>query len=998
MTVDLLGGDDVLFVEPLPNYSGAVLLKGGIDGFDVLAADAPEPLSITNTNLFFGSVGFAINEFETAALTGTSVNTTGFSGTTLAAPGQGTFVAHGPTPITGESVDLPNRPVSGAVEVVAPHPSNPNIAYIGTVSGGVWKTSNALDGTNGEDDDGDGVIDGLGEVRWEPVTAELPSSSISALVFDPNDMTHETLWAGTGSVTSAGNFSQTVAGRLLKTDNGGADWSVITDAAIGGTKIHAVVPTTVTTPTGRVVLAGTEIKELVDDGKNIEGGLVRSVDGGDSFQKISGNSLDGRGNDDDAESTGIPAGTITDLEGDPGNDMRFYAAMPGDWTLPRLLFRRRAIDPDDNTIEIKEHGIPFAITAGPYRLELINDRGKRVAPLDVEQQLYFLESVSADTVRLHELDESEPNGFNPDPVDLTEDTRRKLRGRFGFVRVLEFKPTDVDTGNNRITLRHHGLTGIQGPFRAETQNMLPSGLKTDAVYYIRALTSNTVELRTSLTSAPVTLAPQGTGAGTGTGTLKPIGGLFRTNDAGATWTAASAGIASDVIVEADRVELAVSAAVDTETGNHPVFVGFIDGDADAGEAVTGVFRSADLGVTWRKMSLPGDADSGLIQSGVRHFSLATDRFDPHIVYAGGDNQPLENDPNATGAESPNGRIFRGDARVGHLTGNPTLTFNNNPGRDTIVRPVSQSWAADGFAVGAKIKIEGSTNGNNGTFTIHAIPDANPEIIEVDEALNAESGAGFKIANTTLIDQVGGQWVSVTHNRAQSTAPHADSRGLGFDALGDLYQGDDGGVYKLVNPVAFVHPITPGAPAVISGAPELTFTDNDPDPDTIERSEGDWAADGFVLNQRIHVAGSRFNDGAFTIAAIADDVLTLAPNDGLVDEDHDENFRVGVVGVATLTGNPDLTFSDNGTADTITRSNSGGGDPGSWVADGFRKGQRINLLGALEKIHFATNSSTLMSDVNSPGELAERCCLVAGQSELKSTRCRSYRQYGATDVQ
>jgi hypothetical protein len=98
---------------------------------------------------------------------------------------------------------MAGEPATGAVDAVAPHPSDPNILYIGTAGGGVWKTSNALDGSDGEDDDGDGRVDELDEVRWTSLTEQLPSSSISTLVFDPSDSTHQTLFAGTGKVSSA---------------------------------------------------------------------------------------------------------------------------------------------------------------------------------------------------------------------------------------------------------------------------------------------------------------------------------------------------------------------------------------------------------------------------------------------------------------------------------------------------------------------------------------------------------------------------------------------------------------------------------------------------------------------------------------------------------------------------------------------------------------------------------------------------------------------------
>ena len=59
--------------------------------------------------------------------------------------------------------------VSGAVHAVAPHPTDPNVVYVGAVNGGIWRTGNAQD----QDPD------------WTALGDGLPSPSIGALAFDP---------------------------------------------------------------------------------------------------------------------------------------------------------------------------------------------------------------------------------------------------------------------------------------------------------------------------------------------------------------------------------------------------------------------------------------------------------------------------------------------------------------------------------------------------------------------------------------------------------------------------------------------------------------------------------------------------------------------------------------------------------------------------------------------------------------------------------------------
>src|SRR5437660_4962607 len=64
-----------------------------------------------------------------------------------AAPGP-TWVEQGPGPtLFGANVEGPgNHPVSGAVNAIAVDPTDPsgNTVYIGSVNGGVWKTTNFL--------------------------------------------------------------------------------------------------------------------------------------------------------------------------------------------------------------------------------------------------------------------------------------------------------------------------------------------------------------------------------------------------------------------------------------------------------------------------------------------------------------------------------------------------------------------------------------------------------------------------------------------------------------------------------------------------------------------------------------------------------------------------------------------------------------------------------------------------------------------------------------
>src|SRR5688572_28207647 len=56
-----------------------------------------------------------------------------------------TYVPQGPRPITGGQVEnvTPNDEVAGAVHTIVAHPGDADTLWIGTVNGGIWRTTNA---------------------------------------------------------------------------------------------------------------------------------------------------------------------------------------------------------------------------------------------------------------------------------------------------------------------------------------------------------------------------------------------------------------------------------------------------------------------------------------------------------------------------------------------------------------------------------------------------------------------------------------------------------------------------------------------------------------------------------------------------------------------------------------------------------------------------------------------------------------------------------------
>ncbi|MCL4264763.1 MAG: hypothetical protein KJ069_16185 [Anaerolineae bacterium] len=127
------------------------------------------------------------------------------------------FTALGPAPLqtTGCSGCFSYGIVAGRTNVVVSDPISPNIAYVGSDGGGVWKTTNCCDENT----------------TWTVLTDDplLASTAIGDMTLDPND--HNTIYAGTGDLRY-GSWSFGSAG-VLKSSDAGATWEVLGEDVFG---------------------------------------------------------------------------------------------------------------------------------------------------------------------------------------------------------------------------------------------------------------------------------------------------------------------------------------------------------------------------------------------------------------------------------------------------------------------------------------------------------------------------------------------------------------------------------------------------------------------------------------------------------------------------------------------------------------------------------------------------------------------------------------------
>ena len=160
-------------------------------------------------------------------------------------------------------------------------PIDASTLYVGTVNGGVWKTTD-------------------GGTTWTPLTNNQASLSIASLGLDPTDPTHQTLVAGIGQTSNGaiGGFNGGLQYGLLYTQNGGTTWQTFNSFS-GQSVIDALAR-------GQTILAATYNP---NDATSATGGLYRSVNGGTTFSPV----------------TALPAVPVTSLVGDPLSMTTMYA-------------------------------------------------------------------------------------------------------------------------------------------------------------------------------------------------------------------------------------------------------------------------------------------------------------------------------------------------------------------------------------------------------------------------------------------------------------------------------------------------------------------------------------------------------------------------------------------------------------------------------------------------------------------------------------------------
>lgn len=164
----------------------------------------------------------------------------------------------------------------GRVKSIIVHPTNPNLVYIGTAAGGVWKTTD-------------------GGANWTPIMDDANAIALGSLCFDPTDP--NIIYAGTGEQVSGSAGNIFLGCGLLRSTDAGATWNVVGLTDVGSfSRIYAH-------PKNRDLL----MASCMNNG----GGVYKSLDRGKTWKKVY-------------------SGSVTDMTINPKDENEWFAAASAD--------------------------------------------------------------------------------------------------------------------------------------------------------------------------------------------------------------------------------------------------------------------------------------------------------------------------------------------------------------------------------------------------------------------------------------------------------------------------------------------------------------------------------------------------------------------------------------------------------------------------------------------------------------------------------------------
>lgn len=266
-------------------------------------------------------------------------------------------------------------------------------------------------------------------------------------------------------------------------------------------------------------------------------------------------------------------------------------------------------------------------------------------------------------------------------------------------------------------------------------------------------------------------------------------GIFRSTNGGSTFTRMSVGNGSGAtgLPEGASYDLA------SDPSNNAILYTSIVFNGTA--AANGIYKSTDTGATWTKVS--NAAINALISNNTSNLEITVGTSDN--VYAA-----IINNGNPAGIfRSGNGGVTWTQMDTPQTNENGTLVGLNprgtkGPGPGSTPEEIAGGQGSIHFSI-----IADPADAN----IVYVGGDRQPLEFQYPTSVGALDYSG-RLFRGNASQASGSQWVHLTHSNvlgaagggtASSSAPHADSREMAFDANGNLIEVDDGGIYRRTSP-------------------------------------------------------------------------------------------------------------------------------------------------------------------------------------------------------
>jgi photosystem II stability/assembly factor-like uncharacterized protein len=353
----------------------------------------------------------------------------------LSIPGD-RWVSIGPQPIVVNN----NLPFAGRVTAVAAHPTNANILYIGTDSGGIWTTTNA-------------------GATWTSLTDAIPVPAIQSLAIDP--VNPQLLYATT--------IHRTYPVRLLRSTSGGTNWEMSSIIADGQTLSPApcsvnVFKACIPPSSGRIFLDPTRAGSPNTSTVFFTGAshLFRSDDSGRTFHAVLTlpTELDFGGSD--AAAHNPEAQFLRDAAIDPTRPGRLFAAVAQPRCLNDACTTMDSLIALFRSLDAGAHWTRQDVgSLGAY--SLANTRYADPGPVYVPRARVAVAPSSPDTVALafRDVPRGQPRLFKSTNGGDTWSETASPSGSLTWPLGLAFAPTDANTIYVSSNGVHRSLDGGQ---------------------------------------------------------------------------------------------------------------------------------------------------------------------------------------------------------------------------------------------------------------------------------------------------------------------------------------------------------------------------------------------------------------------------------------------------------------------------------------------------------------------------------------------------------